>query len=472
SFPKHLQEHLEARIPQHLDVKVQSSLYPTYKSVKPISHATRNFLEWLSTQPPGPVILMGHSMGGLLAAEAATDPSNNPDRYPGGKSKRIVGVVAFDTPFLGMHPHVVVSGIASLLPKGDESEKGKESERAMNQHPQVNIVDNGVTDDWETFKRQTNTHVNDAPYACNPRLLFAHSTRSSRESAGSSSSSHLGISPLPSRSPSPSPSGSSSFVDRALTFVGAKNDDPLVRWLRKHADEPFTAGKRWVIEHFQFGICMFDPSGLKNRYTRLVDWGAGGGVWVNYWTTTVPHAKKSHLFTKDAASHRESSHDTLDNNDALVANGILTPTAIPSYHDTLSKDLDYPLYTGPNSASEIPSPPPYTEPTKAQAKAAEKEEKKLRKQEENAKAKATKQEKNNKLRTVRHFVVTPTGLGQVLGGLEKWENVPIAGVEDEVNAHTGLFIPSQNLDYEALVERVANKVMGWCERLPNIRDGR
>ena len=47
----------------------------------------------------------------------------NPDQYPGAKPKRVVGVVAFDTPYLGTHPHVVISGIASLLPKGDEQEK-------------------------------------------------------------------------------------------------------------------------------------------------------------------------------------------------------------------------------------------------------------------------------------------------------------------------------------------------------------
>ncbi len=48
-------------------------------------------------------------MGGLLIAEAALDPSL--------VARRIIGLLAFDTPYLGMHPHVVVSGIASLLPK-------------------------------------------------------------------------------------------------------------------------------------------------------------------------------------------------------------------------------------------------------------------------------------------------------------------------------------------------------------------
>ena len=108
----------------------------------------------LATQPPGPVILLGHSMGGLLAAEAATDPSTN---VP-GKPKRIIGVVSFDTPFLGMHPHVVITGIASLLPKnGEVNGKDARSVQAMNQHPQVQIVDPKVTDDWEEFKRQAHS---------------------------------------------------------------------------------------------------------------------------------------------------------------------------------------------------------------------------------------------------------------------------------------------------------------------------
>lgn len=97
---------------------------------------------------------MGHSMGGLLAADAVTDPSNNPDKHPGAKPSRIIGMIAFDTPYLGMHPHVVISGIASLMPKDDGKKKKTEGE--MNDHPEVNIVDGKVTDDWEAFKNNAN----------------------------------------------------------------------------------------------------------------------------------------------------------------------------------------------------------------------------------------------------------------------------------------------------------------------------
>ena len=80
-------------------------------------------------------------MGGLLVAEAATD-KNSP------QSKRIIGVLAFDTPFLGMHPHVIISGIASLFNKKEGEEvHGKKSdndglrtESDLNDTDQVNMV--------------------------------------------------------------------------------------------------------------------------------------------------------------------------------------------------------------------------------------------------------------------------------------------------------------------------------------------
>lgn len=57
------------------------------------------------------------------------------------------------------------------------------------------------------------------------------------------------------------------------------------------------------------------------------------------------------------------------------------------------------------------------------------------------------------------------GRGKLLGGWEHWERVPIAGVQDEVAAYVGLFIPEHNLDYARFVDRVAGKVVGWFTQL-------
>ncbi|KAL0945826.1 hypothetical protein HGRIS_012110 [Hohenbuehelia grisea] len=435
----HLQQHITAQIPSHLNIRVQSSLYPTYKSVKPISHATRNFLEWLNTQPPGPVIVLGHSMGGLLAAEAATDPSNNPDSYPGAKPHRIVGMIAFDCPYLGMHPHVVASGIASLFAKDDEAKSGQPvvTEGDLNNAHDVKVVDEKVTDDWESYKKRAD---NRSPHL-SPRIPSSQSSLSLSPQATPPSPGWL------SRSPSPS------FMDRALTYFNTHADDPLVRWARKHSDNPVGAAKRWVIERFQFGICMFDPPGLRERYANLVSW--KGGLWVNYWTQTRSRPVRSDSESSSEENDNLSAMiEVADNDTALIETGI-TPSG-PS---------------GEMSSSSAAS----TALTKDELKAAQKAEKtrkkqleKANKQRERALKKAARQAEGGdaqRMKPGRHFIVLPTGLGRVLGGSEKWEQVPIEGVEDEVAAHCGLFIPGQNLDYDGLVERVGKRILGWCEEV-------
>ena len=117
ALPTDLHVHLAPRLPS--GIKLESCLYLS-KTRRPISEATNKFVDWLSTQPPGPIILLGHSLGGLLAAEVAVSKSTH--------SKRIIGLVAFDAPFLGMHPHVIISGIASLLPFDKGSKEKTEAE--------------------------------------------------------------------------------------------------------------------------------------------------------------------------------------------------------------------------------------------------------------------------------------------------------------------------------------------------------
>lgn len=218
---------------------------------------------------------------------------------------------------------------------------------------------------------------------------------------------------------------------------------------------------------------MFDPSGLKSRYSLLVAW--QGGLWVNYWTQTVPKQPTEgevDPITNELLKQRE----VVDNDAALLHAGVAP--VIEESRESVSSI--------PNQPSTSPSPPIYSVPTKSQAEEATKAERqaiksleKERKQAEKSREKTLKKEQKqreasvknarkaeqvkNKVTPGRHFIVLPTGLGQVLGGGEKWEKVLIGGVDDEVAAHCGLFIRGQNLDYDGLVSRVGNKIMGWCE---------
>lgn len=255
------------------------------------------------------------------------------------------------------------------------------------------------------------------------------------------SSPHSDGSSLARRSPSPN------FYDKAVGFISthAKKDDPVVRWLRKHADDPFSAGKRWIVERFQFGSCMFDPADLGIRYDNLQEW---GGLWVNYWTYVgTPKdeeeeeggkKKKEGGEVQPQGSRGEAltEADELDNDIALLDSGI---------YDRVTSKLH------PPSSSSSPS--------------AESPDKAKKKRNILKKKRQESLDQSKSKRSLHHFVVLPTGLGKALGGWDHWEKVRIAGVEDEVAAHTGLFIPQQNLDYEHFVDRVAGKVIGWCTQL-------
>lgn len=358
-------------------------------------------------------------MGGLLVAEAATHMSNNPSTST--KPRRIMGMIAFDTPYLGMHPHVVVTGIQSLF----QNDADKKTESEVNDDT-VNFVDKRVTSNWDEYKRSLPEHESPQGHGRLSPLPDNASTTdnasSSRLSLSSRASSALS-SPTSSRTSSSFTSRTSSFLgrstafldkaqDRALNLIDTHADEPLVRWLRKHSNEPIAAAKTWAIEHFQFGSSMFDPAGLKNRYTTLVAW---NGVWVNYWTVVEPKEE-----SKEESTTQPEAQEA-DNNQALLDNGMVGEIASEYGDKPLSKDE-------------------------------EKQLNKLRKTEE----KDTKKPK-----VPRHFVVLPNGLASILGGEANWEKVVIGGVKDEVGAHVGLFIRGQNLDYDGLVDRVGQKLINW-----------
>lgn len=349
-------------------------------------------------------------MGGLLAAEAATDPSNALDERT-GKPRRIVGVVAFDTPYLGMHPHVIISGIASLFPKNTKEEQEK-LENEMNAHPDVTVVPGKVTDDWESVKRDAAVRpsYDRTSSGTSSYLSAVHSFSSSASSSKRSLASFRSASPL---------------FDRVLDFTSEQADRPFARWLKKHSDDPVSAGKRWVVERLQFGGATFDPTGLKERYVRLVGW--QNGMWVNYWTQTPPKSTESGRpeHEDDKRKEEELAYNDL----GLMESGIVaTPAKSESFSSSIEREW----------MREIG---------------------KLEKHE-------TKPDgKERKIKGGRHFIILPTGLGRKFGGEGNWQKVVIGGVDDEVAAHCGLFIRGQNLDYDGLVDRVGQRILDWCGRL-------
>lgn len=89
------------------------------------------------------VILLGHSLGGILAADVALMQVHGiPDLKP---KHHILGLINFDVPLLGVHPRVIPTGIGSLFQK-----KG-------------NTVEANVAESLESLALDTSALVNNNP---------------------------------------------------------------------------------------------------------------------------------------------------------------------------------------------------------------------------------------------------------------------------------------------------------------------
>ncbi|KAJ9107647.1 hypothetical protein QFC21_001107 [Naganishia friedmannii] len=129
-FPERLQHVVyESRRAAGLDSVVVSKVFPVFETKGELKVATDTFLEWLTnetvhletaTRSRAKVVLCGHSMGGLLIADAAiaiAHDGGKPGSTAPGKEEenekwpRIVALIAFDTPYLGLNPAVFKNGI-------------------------------------------------------------------------------------------------------------------------------------------------------------------------------------------------------------------------------------------------------------------------------------------------------------------------------------------------------------------------
>ena len=290
SFPAHVHNLVTIRLEgSHV---VHTKIYPKYKSRKAIEFARDAFSEWLSPHegPSTDVVLLGHSMGGLLSAEVALLQRH-----------RILGTINFDTPFLGMHPGVIASGLGSLFRPALESPGARSAEtRAESQDI-------------------TRTSTIQDPQYCAPSSYFGPEATGSQlmptESSAATTTPPPSVLDLPIKDPTFDPP----FVNdvRLPQRTGWSN---AWHFLNKHSDDLRKATQSYVKSHLEFGGAMADYSGLKTRYSKiraLEDIKPPRRIrFVNYYTASTGRPKKP---KKPAPVESDASAGQVDRDSAQMA---------------------------------------------------------------------------------------------------------------------------------------------------------
>ena len=226
-------------------------------------------------------------MGGILGAEVALLESH-----------RILGTINFDTPFLGMHPGVIASGLGSLFRPAPESPAIKQSEtRSHNLDlwptPATEGTQSSASSSYfgsgSTFMPAENSSVDTLPML--PSL--------SRD--------------LPVKDPNYDPPFSNDV--RMPQRTGWSN---AWHFINKHSDGLAKATQSYVKSHLEFGGAMADYNGLKNRYAKLraledvderKDDHATRIRFVNYYTASTGRPKKPKPEPTDIPRSRLSQVD-------------------------------------------------------------------------------------------------------------------------------------------------------------------
>jgi hypothetical protein len=161
-------------------------------------------------------------MGGILAADVALIPAPHTHKNEALKH-RILGLINFDVPFLGMHPGVVATGLGSLFQPQAQTSPNLSQADLPNQN-------DGTSDNHGKILRLSSYFMesfndpNFDPAFHNDKRLTRH------------------------------------------TQLGG-----AINFFKKNSDRITRAAREYISSYVQFGSCLADYSGLQRRYQRLIE---------------------------------------------------------------------------------------------------------------------------------------------------------------------------------------------------------
>jgi hypothetical protein len=191
-------------------------------------------------------------MGGSLASEAIVLLS----RVTFGHN--IIGIMGIDVPFLGIHPHVVTSGVLGLV-------------KAKPKSPLIPPLDRPTAPDDTPSTSQISLIYGGEMFASKVPMEDTSQTTST----SSSQVSLIDLIMVPPRTPSPSrlPRTPSPQPRRPPSPPPKKtlkeNISKTVRTLYKNRHDLGAAGPRYIWSHIEYTHILLDPEELKAQYDQL-----------------------------------------------------------------------------------------------------------------------------------------------------------------------------------------------------------
>ncbi|CDW98925.1 hypothetical protein, partial [Sporisorium scitamineum] len=276
-FPSRLTYNLQETYP---GLHVKSLVYPTYDTRGSLAAAVESFVEWLTEQTVTleskpeiepttgdivadfgkgggmgsvKIVLAGHSMGGLVAVDAALaiaqssadQQANTPleERNSLKLWPRVVGVLAYDTPYYGVHPGVFKHGInkyAGYL------------QTAQGIGTFLAPMGVGLAARWNSERQQSQSQARSASSNSSTAPSRPSSNNSNNDPAASARATSNWRTALMA-------TGAVALASGAAASAAYFNKDKL------------NGAYGWVTDHLAFVSNLWDDNALRLRLDRLVD---------------------------------------------------------------------------------------------------------------------------------------------------------------------------------------------------------
>ncbi|THV08377.1 hypothetical protein K435DRAFT_740428 [Dendrothele bispora CBS 962.96] len=287
-FPQRLHHILTETIPS---CNVECAVFPVYETKGELNEAVTRFADWLTTTTvekevahggagKAKIVLCGHSMGGLLAADSLLEfVKSRPDKsapiWP-----NIIACIAFDTPYLGLHPFVFKNSATKAI-------------QYANSARVVGSTLAGSLAGWGAKKAST------------PTSESAPSTPASEDG------SKLGTSSNPPPAQTSNQGVWSKWAPAAYAVGGAVAAGAAggMAYWRK---DDLGMGYNWVTDHFKYVGNLWDEEELKKRLDTIIEVERTYGVLFKVYYTLLPAVPL--LYDKDRTFimlPKPNSHETL-----------------------------------------------------------------------------------------------------------------------------------------------------------------